>query len=128
LNISRVIVFALVLLVLRVVISALMAGSPASEELGVQDVFKYLIGYLLDAIVVIALFARLARIQVQSPYIHAFLVVILQELLAIALLLVIGGINPLSPLWWVDWIVLVVSVLLGTEIGRQLRARAETKS
>lgn len=127
-NISRVIVFALVLLVLRVVISALMAGSPASEELGVQDVFKYLIGYLLDAIVVIALFARLARIQVQSPYIHAFLVVILQELLAIALLLVIGGINPLSPLWWVDWIVLVVSVLLGTEIGRQLRARAETKS
>jgi hypothetical protein len=125
LNIPRIIVFAVVLLVLRVVVSAVMAGAPASEELGTQDAVRYLVGYLLDATIVIAVFARLARIQVQSSYIHAFFVVILQELLGVALLLVIGGANPSSPLWWADWLVLVVSVLLGTEIGRRLRASTE---
>lgn len=127
LNISRIIIFAVVLLVLRVVVSAVVAGSPVSDELGAQVVVRYLIGYLLDATVVIAVFARLARAQARSPYIHAFFVVILQELLGAALLFAIGGTNSSSPLWLIDWSVLVVSVLLGTEVGRRLRVAAEKK-
>lgn len=126
-NISRIILFAIVLLVLRVIVSAVVASPQESEELNAQVVLWYLTGYLLDAAVVIAVFTRLARVQVQLPYVHAFSVVVLQALLGAALLFAISGTNPPSPLWLIDWVVLVVSVLLGTEIGRRLRVIAEKK-
>ncbi|MGO1073630.1 hypothetical protein [Lysobacter sp. CA199] len=74
--------------------------------------------YLLDAIIVIALFARLAQVQVKFLYVHAFAVVVLQEILGVALLFAIGGSNPHSQLWLIDWSVLVVSVFLGIKLGR----------
>ncbi len=119
---------------LRVIVSVVVAGSETSEELNAQVVLRYLTGYLLDAGVVIAVFTRLARVQVQSPYVHAFLVVVLQELLGAALLLSaallfpIIGTTPPSPLWLLDYVVLAVSVVVGTEIGRRLRVMAEKKA
>lgn len=128
LNISRVMLFAIVLLVLRVIVSAVAASPGGSDDLTAQLLLRYSLGYLLDAVVVLAVFARLARVQVQSPYIHAFCVVALQELLGFALLFAIGGTNPESPLWLLDWTVLGVSVLLGTEFGRRRRVIVEKKA
>lgn len=127
-NISRVILFAIVLLALRVMISAVVASPGGYEELSTQVVLRYLIGYLLDAAAVIVVLARLARVQAGLPYIHAFSVVMLQELLGAALLFATGGTNPPSSLWLLDWAVLVVSALLGTEFGRRLRVIAKKKA
>lgn len=125
LSISRIVFFAIVLLVLRIIASALVVSPGEGDELTLQVVLRYLMGYLLDAAVVIAVFTRLARVQARLPYIHAFAVVFLQELLSVALMLAIGLDNPQSPLWLLDWIVLMTSVLLGTELGRRLRVIAE---
>jgi len=125
LNISRVILFAIGLLVLRVVVSAVVASPEGGEEHTAHVLFRYLIGYFLDAAVVIAVFARLARVQALLPYIHAFCVVVLHELLGFAMLLAIDGTNPQSPLWLLDWLVLVVSVLLGTAFGRRRRVGSD---
>lgn len=127
LNISRIFLFAVVLLVLRVAASAVVSGFVPGEELSSQVVLRYALGYLLDAAVVIAVFARLARVQVFSPYVHALFVVLLQELLGAALSMAIAGTVSPSPLWPLDYFVLVVSVLVGMEIGRRLRLIAEKK-
>lgn len=127
LNISRIILFAIVLLVLRVIVSAVVAGPGAGEELSAQIVLGYLTSYLLDAVVVIAVFTTLARVQARSPYMHALSVVVLQELLGAALSFVIVGAGFSSPLWLIDYVVLAVSVVVGTEIGRRLRVIAEKK-
>lgn len=128
LNIPRVFLFAIVLLVLRVVVGVVVAGFPTREEADAQLILQYLMGYMLDAIVVIAVFTRLSRVQVQSPYVHAFFVVVLQELLGAGVLFATGDTSPQSPLWVIDWVVLGMSVLLGTEIGRRLRIISERKT
>lgn len=112
---------------LRVVVSAVVAGFATGEELDAQVVLQYLMGYLLDATVVIAVFTRLARVQVLSPYVHAFFVVVLQELLGIALYAAISGNVSPSPLWPLDYLILILSVLAGMAIGRRLRVVAEDK-
>lgn len=121
-NVPRVFAFALVLLVLRITASMVVADPVTSEAVNAEVVLKYLLRYLLDAAIVIAVFARFAWVQMQSPYIHAFLVVALEELLAAALLFATVGSSPLSPLWWLDYLVLVLSVLAGTSIGQRLRS------
>jgi len=127
LNISRIITFAIILLILRVAVSFLVAGFATGEELSMRTVLNYSLGYLVDATVVIAVFAKLARVQVKLPYVHALLVVVLQELLATALTTAIVGNFASSPLWPVDYFVLVLSVLAGMEIGRRLRVVADKK-
>lgn len=124
-NISRIILFAIVLLVLRVVVSAVVAGPETSEELNVQVALGYLTGYLLDAAVVIAVLARLARVQVQLPYAHAFFVVALQALLGAIWLFAISGGGPQSPLWLLSYLVLTLSTIVGVEIGKWLRRRSK---
>lgn len=121
LNIARILAFAIVLLVLRVVASFVVADPVTSEVVNAEVVLKYVLRYLLDAAIVIAVFARLAQVQVQSPYLHAFIVVVLQELLGAALLFATVGSRPSSPLWWLDYLVLVLSVLAGMAIGQRLR-------
>lgn len=123
-NISRIILFAIVLLVLRVIVSAVVAGPETSEELNAQIVLGYLTRYLLDAAVVIAVFTRLARVQIQSPYAHAFFVVVLQALLGVVLLFAISRDGPQSPLWFLNYLVLTLSTIAGVEIGKWLRRRS----
>lgn len=123
LNIPRILAFAVVLLVLRIVASMVVSDPVPSESVNAEVALKYLLRYLLDAAIVIAVFARLARVQVQSPYVHAFLVAALQELLAAALLFATVGSRPSSALWWLDYLVLVLSVLAGTAIGQRLRSK-----
>ncbi|MGH8033166.1 MAG: hypothetical protein ACREO8_12590 [Luteimonas sp.] len=117
LNIRRIFAFAIVLLVLRIVASFVAADPVTSEAINAEVALKYLLRYLLDAAIVIAVFARLAQVQVQSPYIHAFLVVMLQELLGAALLFATVGSSSSSPLWWLDYLMLVLSVIAGTRLG-----------
>lgn len=120
-NISRIIQFAIVLLVLRAGISAVTSGLDGGEDLTAHVLFGYVIGYVLDAAVVLVVFARLARVQARLLYVHVFAVVVLQELLGYTLLLLIGGAYSPSPLWLLDWVVFGTSALLGIVFGRRRR-------
>lgn len=121
-NIRRILGYAIVLLVLRVAIGFVTAGFPVRNEVDAQLILQYLATYLLDAIVVIAVVAKLAKVQLQSTFLHVLLVVLLQELISAALLSALGWSNSQSPLWLLDWAVLAASALLGLWIGRRLRA------
>ncbi|WP_394540693.1 hypothetical protein PRJ39_09195 [Lysobacter enzymogenes] len=125
-NIRRVFVFALALLALRVAVSFVAAGIPAENEAGAQLIIQYFSAYVLDAIAVVAVIARLAKVQLQSTFLHVFLVVLLQELLGAAFLSLMGWSNPRSPLWLLDWIVLAAAALLGFWVGRRLRAEVSS--
>lgn len=125
LNIPRIIAFAVILFVLRLAVSAVIGFVTGGSE--TQTVLQYVLEYLLDAIIVIAVFAKLAKVQVQRPYAHAFLVVVLQELLGIALTVAIFKKIPPSPLWPLDYFVLALSVLAGMWLGQKLRITAEKK-
>jgi len=127
-NIPRVFVFAIALLVLRVSVSALTDSPMGSELPAVRLALLFSFDYLLDAVVVSAVFVRLALVQARSLYLHAFSVLVLHELLGALLLFAIGDTNSQSPLWLLDWAVTVFSVLLGTELGRRWRTTADAKT
>lgn len=124
-NIRRIVVFAIVLLALRTAVSFVTAGFPTRTEVDVQLILQYSATYILDASVVIAVIAKLAKVQLQSTLLHAFLVALIQELLGTALLSALGWGNFPSPLWLLDWTVLAASVLLGVWIGRRLRPTSD---
>lgn len=124
LNIPRIFGYAIVLLVLRIVASFVVADPVTSDAVNAEVLVEYLLRYLLDAVILIALFTRLAQVQFQAPYVHAFLVAVLQEVLGGALLFATVGSHPPSPLWWLDYLVLLLSVLVGTAIGQRLRGRS----
>lgn len=128
-NISRIILFAVVLLVLRVGVSIMAGGPEPGEELTGRVVFGFLLKrYLPDALVVIAVLMSLARVQIRLPYVHALAVVVLQELLSAVLLFATGWNAPSSPFWLLDYVVLIVSAAAGTAVGIRLRAIAEKKA
>ncbi|MEN5204265.1 hypothetical protein ABE473_07375 [Stenotrophomonas sp. TWI700] len=120
-NIPRVVVFAIALLFLRSCVSAITDSPMGSELSAAQLALRYSIDYLLDAAVVSGVFVRLALVQARSLYLHVFSVLVLHELLGALLLFAIGDTNHQSPLWMLDWAVTVLSVLLGTELGRRWR-------
>lgn len=125
LSAARVILFAVLLLVLRGCVNAIFDGpTEVSEEATVQSVLGFLlVRYLPNATVVIALLLILGRMQVLLPYLHAFLVVVLHEVLAFAILLVGGWDATSTPFWVLDYLVLVVCAVVGTAIGIRLRPR-----
>ena len=122
-SIRRIFVYAIILLTARIAVSFVVAGFPQGEARDAQLLLQYVAGYALDAIVVIIVFARFSQVQFQSIFLHAFFVVLLQELLGAALISVLGLVNPKTPLWLLDWMVLVLSVLVGIWIGRRLQHR-----
>lgn len=124
-NIHRLVFYAVVLLVLRTLVSAVIEGFVMSDGTGVSVFVKYSIEYIFDGLTVILIFMKLARVQVRFLYTHVFSIIILQELFGVTLLYVLGVANPPSPLSLVDWIVLLVSALLGAEIGRRMRGPVE---
>lgn len=124
LSVSRVILFSLVLLMLRIVVGIVMTESEPSGEVDAQVVLGYLSGYFLDTLVSVLVFARLARVQVEAPYIHAISVAVLQGLLGAVLLFAIVGTSYSSPLWLLDYAVLAVALVIGTEVGRRMRVIA----
>ncbi|NMW23737.1 hypothetical protein HFP05_04805 [Rhodanobacter denitrificans] len=127
-NISRIVIFAVILLTLRTLVSAGIEGLLTNDGASAQILAKYSIGYIFDGFIVIFVFAKLAQIQVRFLYTHVLLIIVLQEILGAALLYAIGLTNPPSSLWLVDWAVLVVSVLIGTEAGRRLRERKDSET
>ncbi|MCE7032888.1 hypothetical protein LY625_09735 [Lysobacter sp. GX 14042] len=120
LNFARILKFALLLLVLRVAISIVLESGVMPDQSEMQVFVAYSLGRVIEAIVIILLFAKFARMQKRLPYIHAASIIVAHELIGTLLLLVIGVSRSDSPLWWVDWIVVVVSALVGTRIGRRL--------
>lgn len=125
-NIRSIFGYAIALLVLRGVVSFIAAGIPMRNEVDAQLILQYFAIYILDAIVVVAVLTKLAKVQLQSTFLHVLLVVLLQELLSAALLLALGWGDSQSPLWLLDWAVLIASALLGIWIGRRLRPRASS--
>jgi len=124
-NMPRIVVFSVILFVLRVLVVVVIEGLFTNVEATAQIFYKLSIEYICGGLVVFFVFRKLAQIQVRLLYVHVFLIVIIQELIGTALLHAIGSNNPPSPLWFVDWVVLAVSVLLGTEVGRRLRGSVE---
>lgn len=128
LNISRIILFAVVLLAAHVLIGALIPGFDEYEELGAR-VFWLVTGYLVQAAVGIAIFVRLAWLQTQLLYVHVVAVFVFCELLGYVVMFALAGRILTSPLMVAvfDYGVFAVSILVGTEIGRRLRIAAEKK-
>lgn len=124
-NIYRIILLSVVLLVLRIGVEVVLGAPPPEGELSAQAIFIFLLKrYLPDALVVIGTLMVLARVQVRLLYVHALCVVVLHELLGAAFLFAVGWDTPRSAFWKLDYLVLVVSAIVGTEIGRRLRVRA----
>jgi hypothetical protein len=129
LNISRIILFAVVLLVVHVLIGALIPGAEEYEEPSAR-VFWLVTGYLVQAAAVIAIFVRLAQVQARLLYVHVACVLVLSELLGLAVMFALVGHLLTSSLMVtvLDYSVLFVSTVIGTEIGRRLRVAAEKKT
>lgn len=117
----RIVIFSVILFALQALVVVAGDGLFTSDVDATQNFYRFLIEHICVGIVVFLVFMKLAQIQVRLLYLHVFLIVILQQLIGIALLHAIGSTNPSSPLWLVDWAVLAISVLLGTEVGRRLR-------
>ena len=122
LRISRILVFTTAILVLRTLVSFMIAGFAAREQVDAQLILQYFLGYTLDFVVVALVFWRLAMVQAELLFIHVVLVVVLHELLSVALQITLMDATPTSPLWFLDYAVLLFSVVIGTKIGKRLRA------
>lgn len=121
-NIRRIIGYAIALLVLRVAMSFVASGL-LPQDADAQLIQRYTATYVADAFVVTAMIAKLAKQQVQATWLHVLLVVLLQELLGVVVLSMVGHGDSPSPLWFVDWIVLGASTVLGVLMGLRLRVR-----
>jgi Mn2+/Fe2+ NRAMP family transporter len=129
LNISRIILFAVILLVLHVLNELFIPSVEEYEEPDART-FWLVTGYFVQAVIVIAIFARLAKIQTWLLYVHVVCVFILCELLGFAILFALGE-DPMATPFIVaifDYSVLAVWAVIGTEIGRRLRVAAEKKA
>ena len=128
-SILRILLFSVVLFLLRIATEVVLGAPPPEGELSTSVLWNYLLrAHVPDALVMIGVFVALARVQMRWPYAHALCVIILHGLLAAALLVALGGDMQPSPLWPLEWLLMLVSVVIGTEIGRRLRARAEKQA
>jgi hypothetical protein len=78
--------------------------------------------YVPYALVVIAVLAIFVRGLARFPYLNALCVVAVSELLGRLILSVAGWTAPSSPFWPLDYVVLLLSAVVGTAIGVRLRA------
>lgn len=122
LSISRILVFTTAILVLRTLASFLIAGFATREQVDAQLILQYFLGYMLDFVVLALVFWRLAMVQTELLLFHVILVVVLYELLSVALQIILMDASPTSPLWFLDYAVLLFSVVIGTKIGKRMRA------
>ena len=118
---SRALVFAVVLFALRFAVGVLVgAGDGAS---GSQIVHRYVLEYVLDSAIVIAVFARLAAVQVASPWRQALFVVALEEVFGAVFSVAVFHDVVRSPLWMFDYLVLALSLSVGMWIGQKFAYR-----
>ncbi len=129
LNISRIILFAVVLLVLQVLHGLFMPSFVAYEEPNAR-LFWLVAGYFVQGVLVIAIFAKLAKLQTQLLYVHVACVFVVCELIGSAVLFAFDEDPKTTPLIVAvfEYSVLVVWTIVGTVIGRYLRVAAEKKS
>jgi hypothetical protein len=123
-EIKRVLVFATVLLLLRVVAAAILAGAWPNPGEGSRFLLYYSIECFFDVIVVACVFARLAVVQTISPWIHAIAVVLVERVLSALLYSVVLGNHTPSPLWLIDYLAFGLAVVLGILFGLRVRRRA----
>jgi hypothetical protein len=128
LNISRIILFAVVIFAANVLIGALI---PSFEEFEEPDAhtFWLVTEYLVQVAIGTAIFVRLAWVQARLLYVHIACVLALNLLLGYAAMFALVGHILTSPLMVVvlDYSVFAVSIVVGTEIGRRLRIATEKK-
>lgn len=121
--------FAVVLLMFHVLNGLFMPGFVEYEASSARALW-FVIGYLVQAVIVIAIFAKLAQIQARLLYVHVVCVFVLCELLGFAILFALGE-NPLATpiiVMVFDYSLLFVLTVIGAEIGRRLRVAAEKKA
>ncbi|MBY0418999.1 MAG: hypothetical protein K2W88_13180 [Pararheinheimera sp.] len=121
LNIVRIIWFTVILILAHVLIGALIPSFEEFEEPSVR-VLMLVFQYLIDAVVVIAIFSKLAKLQFRLLYVHVGCVVVLYQIISVSLMLVLfGQLATVSTIQFIlDWSVFGVSIIVGTEIGRRL--------
>lgn len=122
LNISRIVWFAVVLFIFHLLIGLLIPSFEEFERPSVRE-FMFAFPYLVDAIGVITIFGKFAKSQFRLLYIHVAFVVILYQIITISLMLALfGRLATVSTIEFIlDWSVLCLSIIVGTEIGRRLR-------
>ena len=127
----RIVVFAVVLAALRLAVSALLGESLAAGPPTGRELARFLFVYFVpDGLAVTTVLAVYGRLQERRPYLGALLVVLLNELLAYALLL--GTVLRYGLDWptthplfsWVYLGVLTLSWIGGTAPGIRLRQRS----
>lgn len=98
------------------------------EEPGARA-FWLITEYLVQAAIGIAIFMRLALLQTRLLYVHLTCVLVLNWLLGYAAMFALVGHIMMSPLMVavLDYSVFVMSVVVGTVIGRHLRVIDEKK-
>lgn len=128
LNVSRIILFAVIILTANVLIGALIPGFEEFEEPSARA-FWLVTEYLVQAAIGTAIFVRLAWVQARLLYVHIACVLVLNLLLGYAAMFALVGHILISPLLVAvfDYGVFALSIIVGTEIGRRLRIAAEKK-
>lgn len=131
LNILRIFKFALLLLVSQVAMGALSPPLTGHES-ALTSVLYLGLENFINAAVVIAVFARLGRIQAAWPYLHAFFVVVLAQLLAAGSLAALSAMAPqnldLPSDSLLEQALYALWAYSGLTVGRTLRIDAEEKS
>ena len=120
-NTSRIVLFAILLLVLQVA-----AGALVTLALGVEEIERLMVGeYIVGAVVSICVFAYMAWADPTKPYLSAFSVGVLAALIgAVSSTLIVGDMSRWHPATLIlDIPVLLVAVVLGASVGVMLNRR-----
>lgn len=128
LNVSRIILFAVVIFVANVLIGALIPSFEEFKEPSARA-FWLVAEYLVQAAIGTAIFLRLARVQARLLYVHIACVLVLNLALGYAAMFALIGHILMPPIMVavLDYGVFAMSIVVGTEIGRRLRVAAEKK-
>lgn len=129
--VSRIALFAIVLFAILYGVALVVDARIEGDVVSAQQAVNYLLSrYLPIMAVVLVVFTVFGRLQEQRPFVCALLVIVLEEIIGAAHLycwsLIHGfGWPPLSsPLWWLDYVSLIGTAMMGTAIGLWLRRKA----
>jgi len=121
LRISRILAFALLLLLMQAAIGFAFGGGAELDD--AQLLPRYFAELGLGAVVTFGVFALFARGLSRAHYLSAALVVLLAEAADFALRRLLVTPPTSSVLWLFEWAVYLAAVLIGTDVGRRLAAR-----
>lgn len=119
-RVTRILAFAMLLLILQVAIGFAFGGGAALDD--AQMLNRYFAELGVGAVVTFGVFAVFARGLSRAHYMSAALVVLLAEAVGFVLGRLLAAPPTSSVLWMFEWAVYLAAVVIGTEVGRRLAA------